>query len=123
MKSGTRGQGFPPIRHGRTDDVGAMDMPGEFRRQLLCITTAGLLVGAWAGFLLVESQAGIREGEYQVVEVADAGSIVGEVLRPSGEKETEEIVVNKDFETCGMQSRRIDWVRAKEGLLLDTVVF
>ncbi|WP_050419508.1 hypothetical protein [Bradyrhizobium tropiciagri] len=98
-------------------------MSRRARQQLLRVIAGGFLVGLSGGLLLVRSQAGVPEGVYQAVELADAGSIVGEVLRPSGEGETEEFPVNKDFAACGKEPRHIEWVRVKDGRLLDAVVF
>src|SRR5260370_21907129 len=93
------------------------------RCRLLRWTAAGFLTGLSCGLLLLDSEGASAEAAYQTVEVTDAGSIAGEVMRPSGEEESEYFPVNKDYDACGKESRRIDWVRVKDGRLLDAVVF
>jgi Polysaccharide lyase family 4, domain II len=96
---------------------------GIVHHWLLRSAAGSFLVGLFCALLLIESRAAGPELTYQAVEVTDGGSIAGEVMRPSGEGEFEEFPVNKDFDACGKEPRRIDWVRVKDGRLLDAVVF
>lgn len=87
-------------------------------RQSAC---AILLVGlALAAPLAAQS----RPGTYEEVEVADGGSLAGQVTFAGTEPEAEELLITRDFEVCGLgyrERREVDV--ADGGGLRDVVVY
>jgi hypothetical protein len=94
-----------------------------FIKRVLGWTAASCLIGFPLGFSLVGLQAAGTETAYRAITVKDGGSVAGTVVLSSGVEETEEFPVNKDYEACGKEPRRIHWVRVKGSRLLDAVVF
>lgn len=76
------------------------------------------LLGAAAALAVAAPAAAYTE-----TEVADGGTITGQVLLGSAQVETQTFAVTKDTDVCGTAPREVTWVRANGDALLDAVVF
>ncbi|NOZ54598.1 MAG: hypothetical protein GXP08_15935 [Gammaproteobacteria bacterium] len=60
---------------------------------------------------------------YNVVDVANGGSIIGNVNFSGADPDPKIFTITKDNDTCGTGERKIDFVRVTNGALNDTVVY
>ncbi len=66
---------------------------------------------------------GAQAKKYKEGEVADGGTITGQVMAGSAEAEVQSFPITKNPELCGEGNREVEWVRINDGALLDTVVY
>ena len=60
---------------------------------------------------------------YKVVDVTNGGSISGKINFTGKDKAPQIYKVAKDTDTCGTESRKIDYVDVKDGVLRNVVVY
>ncbi len=60
---------------------------------------------------------------YEPGDVADGGTITGQVLAGNAGAEVQSYPITKNTEVCGEGNRDVEWVRVNDGALLDTVVY
>lgn len=60
---------------------------------------------------------------YEVVEVADGGTLTGKVTFAGDDPAPKVFTISKDTEVCGTGNREIDYVRVTGGALNDTIVY
>ncbi|MCP3670682.1 MAG: hypothetical protein GY814_09670 [Gammaproteobacteria bacterium] len=83
------------------------------KRLLASITIASLCA------LPLLSQA----AAYKEIDVSNGGSITGKIIFAGTDLEPKTYTIAKDNKVCGTGNREIDYVRVKDGTLLDTVVY
>jgi Polysaccharide lyase family 4, domain II len=82
------------------------------------ILTRSACLIALLGFASVADAA-----KYKEIEVTDGGTIVGQVSAGDEAPLTKSYTISKDPEICGEGTREVDFVRVKDGMLQDAVVF
>ncbi len=83
------------------------------KRTLLLSLALGLVMGA----------SSVQAGKYKVIDVKDGGTITGKVTFVGDDPAPKVYAITKDPKTCGTGDREIDFVKVKDGMLNDAVVY
>lgn len=72
----------------------------------------------------IAASAGLAEAKgYKEIEVSGGGTITGSVSAGANEAVTKSFTISKDTNICGEGTRDVNFVRVKDGMLQDAVVF
>jgi len=81
-----------------------------------------LLMTALSASLMMGTSAALA-APYQVVEVADGGTITGKVSFTGDDPAPKIFAITKDPDVCGTGNREVDFVKVNNGALNDVVVY